>query len=931
MLLINFTFRRLIRHWRLNLLILVVLTAATALVAALPSFATAVAIDGLEQALDSASTPSRNLEIIGPPANLNAGLFGKIEGVISDYISERVVTRNADEYAGPVIYTDLSIVGALAPESLTQVEYYDLWAFDRFHDYIQIVGGREPRYIQPQTVVEGMQPPKMEALIGLDTHRQTGLGIGNVLYTRGGASFEIVGVAAPIDPESEVWWDGVVNPFELIITPAGNFDIYTIPLIISPPTMRNLYPAHDKEWHILINREAITVDTALQAQDAFTRLKTLLLQNNVQLASGLPGILDTYMTQLSTAQRVILLLASQAFIFVLYLLSMITSFMLERSQGELATLTSRGASRGQIVRIFFLEGLILALPAGIWFGPWIAQQAVALWASLSGATVPSALPPEAQSYALGAAVFCWLALALPVIPAAQRNVLDWQQELTRPTQQAAWQQRYLDLFLLAFGGLAYWQLSQSGSFIMRRLGEDTQTDPFLLLGPSLMLIAVGLVFLRVFPLLLRGISWAIQQVRGLILPIGITRLARSPVAPSRVILLISITAALIFFAQVFSDTLDVRQEEIAHYAIGADLRVSLANADFDSLLDHPSVLAESRVFRTRMQTSGLGSDITLLAIDPATITQVTRYPEGVSPVSMEILANALNVRQESDPAYQDALPAIFSNPALPKDRPDTDVIMFSLFGWQNLYEIRGNIINFPTLRGKFILTNIHALSERINLDTRALELSHELWLSVDPAGYQALINDPRLEGRIIGDAQAQLAAMQMDSLSRGSKAAFELNALTLAVLSITGFILVQYFAARRRAFEFSLLRAMGISSVQLLGLLTMEGALVTGLGLLAGTGIGYTLAVVMRPFLSHTLRLALTGASSYQFWIEWSVRSRIQQINFPGAPVHNLVVDWPAIGSIYTILVSFFALALLFLLMALLRAGIHRALRIGEE
>jgi ABC-type antimicrobial peptide transport system permease subunit len=122
------------------------------------------------------------------------------------------------------------------------------------------------------------------------------------------------------------------------------------------------------------------------------------------------------------------------------------------------------------------------------------------------------------------------------------------------------------------------------------------------------------------------------------------------------------------------------------------------------------------------------------------------------------------------------------------------------------------------------------------------------------------------------------------------------------------FLLVHFFAARQRLYEFSLLRATGMATRQLLGLLTLEGVIMMALGLLAGSGIGAGLALIMRPFLSRVLSAAVGGDA-------------IQQI----------LVNWSEVFSLYGLLVGFYGLALLLLLFFLMRAGIHRALRIGEE
>ncbi len=288
-----------------------------------------------------------------------------------------------------------------------------------------------------------------------------------------------------------------------------------------------------------------------------------LSTRRAEISTGLLQILGDYVERLSQVRATLFLLTTQALIFVLYTLTMLTSFMLERSQAELATLAGRGASAWQITRVFGLEYLALAAPAALLLGPGLAQGALRLWA---GASLPS------ESWLLSgiAASLSWLALVLPIFPAARGNILAWQQARARPARTSAAQEHYLDLFLLLFGGLLYWQLRESGSFVTQLRGGEQLTDPLLLLGPSLLLVAVAMVFLRLFPWLLRLCAWALQRLRGLMLPLGLQRLARDPLKPSRVVLLISLTTGLILFTHTFGNSLSHSQEQTARYLAGAD-------------------------------------------------------------------------------------------------------------------------------------------------------------------------------------------------------------------------------------------------------------------------------------------------------------------------------------------------------------------------
>jgi putative ABC transport system permease protein len=927
MLLLNFTIRRMFRYRFLLVLILLGLTLASGFTAALPSYAKSIAASSLTEMVDMASPTMRNIVVQGPPQILNVALLGDVNNLIGDMINTRIITRQLTISSAEFDSSQLVSIGSLDPESLVQIRNFRLWAIDSLSDFTDLTEGRMPNFIQPQTMSAMFQPPKFEAVIGITTSEKTGLGVGSVLEDISGSTYTIVGILEPLDPESDVWGIGAINPFDIGVRPINsNEDIITISMFTVPNSIKEYHPHHQYSWKFVMDREYISVDTVEEVQTTLLRLKTLLVNHGTALHSGMPEILTKYQGQLSSARQTLFLLSSQAFIFVLYFLSMLTSFTLEQAQGELSSLVSRGASRNQIILIFSLQGLLLALPAGMILGPMLAQIMLRFWAGITGAHLPSTIPVESIYLSLAASLFGWCAYVIPVISASKRNVLEWQSQMTRPSQHANWQRRYLDLLLFGMGGLAYWQLSISGSFIMGYLKGKVQTDPFLLIGPTMMLIACGLVFLRIFPILLRFVAWVVRRTRGITLNIGISRLARFPTSPNRIVLLISMAAALTFFASVFQDTLDTRQEQIARYITGADLRVSLTEKPDLSLTNLPGVLEETTVFRSQLNIGGPMSEITVFAVDPETFKEVSYYPPGVSPVPMATIMKALSIENEG------FVPGIFSKDVLPYDATPGDVFTFSLFGKPFDVVIKGNILKFPTLNDKFIIVNKFAMEQNgIDLHAQHLKHAHELWLSLDSGYHESIVNEPRISEDIMGDAQNLLRNMRADALSKGAIGAFKLNALILVILSVVGFFLVNLFSARTRNFESGLLRSIGMSTTQLLGIFMTEGALVMVLGLLSGTTIGYGLSQLMRTFLSRTLRIALTGASTYQKWIVFPFEAIVQPVSFPSAILNKILVDWKAIGNLYGVLAICYIIAIILLIMVLLRAGIHRVLRIGEE
>ena len=266
-------------------------------------------------------------------------------------------------------------------------------------------------------------------------------------------------------------------------------------------------------------------------------------------------------------------------------------------------------------------------------------------------------------------------------------------------------------------------------------------------------------------------------------------------------------------------------------------------------------------------------------------------------------------------AVGDAIPAVFSQDAPPNGKEIGDQIQYIVGTHRVTFEVRGIINNFPLLSDRFFIADLAAVEQAVNLATLSEPWvgQRQVWLAAQPEQHDAIIEQiadgsAPFGSVVLADAQVEEAVLRSNLVAQETLGAFELNAITLSGLSIAIFLMVHFFAARQRLYEFSLLRATGMATRQLLGLLTLEGAIMMMLGLVAGTGIGAGLAMIMRPFLSTVLATAVGGDA-----------------------IRQIVVNWGEVASLYGLLIGFYGLALLLLLFFLVRAGIHRALRIGEE
>jgi putative ABC transport system permease protein len=714
----------------------------------------------------------------------------------------------------------------------------------------------------------------------------------------------IVGILEPLEPKADWWW-GDQTTFGVHVKLIGRTrEIVTVSLFVPPQAMKDWFPDHDLSWRLLVDSSRITVENVRRIQETLTNLQAQLRNHEAELHSRLPKILVDFQAKQAAMRMTLFLLITQVFVFVVYVLLTIASFLLDRSEGEMATLASRGGSRLQITLIFALESLPLALLAAL-MGTVVAWGILNLWGMVTHHPLPPQIPPESWGLALSAVGLGWLGMVLSAYLRTRRASFGLRRWPTCPEGRPAWQRLYLDLVLLAFGGVLYWQLSRSGSFVMSRIRPTPVADPFLLLGSSVLLIAVVLLFLRALPYLLSLAAWISRQGRGLILPMGLTRSARAPLEPSRVVLLVTLATSLILFSSTFVSSLRISQAEAALYRAGADLRISAtkptAEATMQGVADLPGVLVVSPIVRTDA-LDGYRSTVELLAIDPETFAEVAHYPQDTGHPPLLDLVQVLQRETSTG-----ALPAIFSRSLLTSEDTVGGQVSFTIGNEELSFEICAIVDEFPALSENFVVTDWHTLGQQIDLNLWYFR-SSELWLATDPAHHDALAKETALADRIVADVQAELRSLQSDAMARGATGTFQVNSVVLGLLSVAGFLLIHYFAAHHRTYEFGLLRAMGLAPRQMLSLLLAEGVLVVGMGMLAGTVIGYSLTRTTLPYLSRALAVSL---------------GRVE--------IRHIVVDWPAVLRLYAILAGCYLLAMGCSLLALVRTHVPGAQRLSEE
>ena len=359
-------------------------------------------------------------------------------------------------------------------------------------------------------------------------------------------------------------------------------------------------------------------------------------------------------------------------IVILYYVATLSSLAVENRRSEVAVLRSRGASTSQILTVFVLEGATIALLV-ILVAPLLAAAAITLlgltpaFSDLTGGDLLR-VTISGGSYSMSAigGLLSFVALLIPAVQASRFGVTQQRQQAARPSRVPAFQRYYLDLMLLIVGIYLFQQLTEQGSLVATDLLGGAAVDQLLLAVPGVILVALAMVLLRLFPPAMGLLSRLVSPGLPAGLAVGVWQIARDPIHYARLSLLLMLAAGLGMFASNFGSTLERSFKERVLYEVGTDVRVSnvqpdpnaapssepLASLDGDSR--PPLVQAyegvrgvrrASRVLRSPGQdlTSLSSPSFEILAVDAQTFDQVAWFREDFADEPMDRLLRSLVV------------------------------------------------------------------------------------------------------------------------------------------------------------------------------------------------------------------------------------------------------------------------------------------------
>lgn len=740
------------------------------------------------------------------------------------------------------------------------------------NDLINITAGEWP----PQEPLEEGVIPALASETMLFT---MGLQVGDRItaqQTGEPVTIEIVALWQPVNPNDPQW----------IFTPRFFNEMFIVPSDDFWNSLQGIEaPIEESAWYLIFD------GTEVRTSDV-PGLLSSMANGERDVANVLPGIrivsspqegLRTFTSEVNRLTQQLVIIIAPVGGLVLYFVSLVAGLLVTRQQGQDVVLRSRGMSRGLLLSVHILMWLMLAglsLAVAFALSPVIVQLVGRTTSFLrfdaDSAPLEIVFTQQALLVGVGTALLAASSGLYMAWRSTRQNINSYKRASARASS-AWWQRSYLDLMLLIPGFYVFYNLSREGG--LQTEADDPFSDPLAFLGPTLFALGLTLLFLRVWPMVMRIGGGLIAYTSNISLLMALRELTRSIGRYRGTLLMMCFTLSLTGVTASMASTIDQSLSNTVDYRIGADaVIVTVVDAQTeegeqtddgqqtftvtgfntlpaDDLLNIDGVEHVSRVGRypARIGVRNQRVEGTILGVDRAALPAIVRFREDYSDLPQADLFNLLATNRSGVLISERTM--IDQNLLIGQELTMEVQVLGEWY--QTRAPILGVIEYFPTLdpmEGFFAITNIEPLFELVGT-----ELPHDIWLDLAPDAdleeIKVAVRDmqfPVLEWR---DPITALAEAQADPSRRGVLGFLSVGFVASILLTLVGAIIQNTASFRAQAIQLGSLRAMGLSGLASSAYLVFVQGIAAISGIASGTAIGVLTTLLFLPLLDFSIGL----------------------------------------------------------------------------
>jgi putative ABC transport system permease protein len=667
-------------------------------------------------------------------------------------------------------------------------------------------------------------------------------------------------------------------------------------------------------------------------------------------------IIHTYFEKEKQLKLMLFSINVPVIILLAFYLYMVANLITDRQKTEIAVLRSRGASRLQILFGYLIEGILLGGLAFI-IGPIVGLFFTKLLGASNGflefvqrATLDANLNRDAYQYALIAVVGSIAMTIFPAFLATRATIVDQKRQSAREVTLSFWHKYFLDILVLgiAIYGLQSFKRRMHDMLTLGLNSINFKIDPLLFLIPSLFLLGAALLALRLYPWLIRLIFWLGRKWWSSTVYMILLQVGRSTIKYQFIMVFLSLTLATGLFSASAARTINKNNEDKIRYSNGADITMKVkwdsdkpppaplgapgpppapaapvpkvihyVEPPFLPYSHLPEVEAAAKVFikedaNVEMNSNSISTR--LMGIETDEFGQVAWMRDGLL-----------------DHHFYDYLNLIASDPsAVLISKSIADELKVKVgdhinLSWMDASMAQANVYGIidywpgwnpnpvQVAKNSDVVTAMpHLVVGHLSFiqDNIAL-LPYDVWMKLKPDAslntfYKAL-TDKEWPITDLNDTRQAIIRVKNEPFELAINGVMTLGFIISIFISFFGFLLYWILSLSGRTLQFGILRAMGISFKQLIGLLLLEQLLTSGAAVLMGVLIGN---------LANQLFVPL-------FQLSFNTATQV--------PPFHVVFNAGDYIRLYITLGFMLLLGLVILGWMLSKIKIHQAIKLGED
>ena len=563
------------------------------------------------------------------------------------------------------------------------------------------------------------------------------------------------------------------------------------------------------------------------------------------------------------------------YVLLAFYIYMVSRQILQLEQNEISVLKSRGASRGQILGLYAMQGLFIGAvcyPLGLLLGVQICRLLGASNGFLNlvqRTAISVEITPEALIYAVFAVFLSFLTMFLPVIRFSKVGIVDHKRNRSGKVKKPLWQRFFLDILCL---GVSLYVLRNfySQQEAMAMVIRDSQAvDPLLFLSSSLFIIGLGLLCLRLFPYFVALVFRVGKRFWPPAAYASFIKVIRSAGEEQFIMIFLLFTLSIGTFSSQAARTINLNSDHQIKYLAGADLTFSeiwrtinreaamstsqqyfFIEPDFERFTQFEEVDAITRVQieNVHVRASGATDDISmndveLMAIETDSFGHTIWFRNDLLRTHINYFLNVLASRPDGV-LLSDNFRTI-NGLAIGDSIDFTDrfgivthgIIMGFVEHWPSFAPMQRVEVDYQVLevQNSLIIANLGYIQSQWNIRP------YQVWMRTNTETnrfFYEFAAENRLRIPEFTDAKAEVVASRSDPILQGTNGVLTVGFIVTLLICFTGFLIYWILSIRSRVLQFGIFRAMGMGMRNLVGLLINEQCFITltaiGLGALVG-------------------------------------------------------------------------------------------------